>query len=313
MKKFINRSLIFLVVLITILSLSALIYHNYKSKILVKDNFKISNDINTLIIGDSHAETTLNDKIIPNSRNIAFHAEHYLFTYYKLKKVIEANPQIKKVILSLAPHNLSEGADVTIFSLGRNSRSFARYFMLLNREGVDDTYSPTQNWRINYLKWRFNIPFQLKLEAKLLLKAVLNKTIVLGDFPFIGEYYSSSKHVFMDVKEPINGHYYQKGKLLSKSELSIKYLYKIIDLCAQEDLELILVNTPQHYMYRELIPEYFRDLYSKTIQKIKTDYKDIRIIDYSNYSITDEDFGDYHHVNTKGAEKVSNAIKEQLR
>ena len=312
MKKFIYRSFVFLVVMLTTITISALIYHYYKTKFLSEEYFKISSNINTLIIGDSHAETTFNDKIIPNSKNIAFHAEHYLFTYFKLKKVIESNPQIKRVILSFAPHNLSQGADVTIFSLGRNSRSFARYFMLLDKEGVNDTYSPTQNWRINYLKWKLYIPFQLKLEAKLLSKAVLNRTIVLDDYPFIGKYYSSNKHVFMDVNEPIMGHYYKKEKLLSKSELSIKYLYKIIDFCTKEGLELVLVNTPEHYVYRELIPTYFNVLYNEVVTDINSEFTEVKILDYSSYTLLVDDFGDYHHVNTKGAEKISNMIAKNL-
>jgi len=163
MKRFLNTVLAFLLVLTIVLLVSALFYGHYKKQYLQDKNLNLGVNINTLIVGDSHAETSFDDKVILNSRNIAFHAEHYLFTYFKVKRIIEANPQIEKVILSYGPHNLSQGADVTLFSLGRNSRSFARYFMLLDQEGVDDTYSPSQNWRVNYLKWKLNIPFQLKL------------------------------------------------------------------------------------------------------------------------------------------------------
>ena len=312
MKRFLNTVLAFLLILTIVLLVSALLYGHYKTQYLQDENLKLGDSIKTLIIGDSHAETAFDDKVIPNSQNIAFHAEHYLFTYFKLKRLVEANPQIENVILSYAPHNLSQGADVTLFSLGRNSRSFARYFMLLDKEGVDDTYSPTQNWRINYLKWKLNIPFQLKLEAKLLYKTALDKPIKLNDFPFIGKFYASSKHVFNDVAEPINGHYFKKGNLLQKSNLALKYLYKAIELCEANKIKLILINTPLHQEYRNFIPEYFTQLYTNTTSEITLKHPSIQILDYSELTLPDNVFGDYHHVNSKGAKLVSEKLIDDL-
>ncbi len=312
MKKFLYRVLIFLLILTSVLLVSSLTYKHYRKNYLRSQNMRLGKDISTLIIGDSHAETTFDDNIIPHSKNIAFHAEHYLFTYYKLKKILEGNPQLKIIILSYGAHNLSQGADVTIFSLGRNSRSFARYFMLLDKEGVTDTYSPSQNWRVNYLKWKLYIPFQLKLEAKLLYKTVLHKPIKLHDFPFIGKFYASSNHAFHDVREPINGHYFNKGKLLQKSNLAIKYLYKIIELCEANNIKLILINTPLHLEYRKRIPEYFTKLYTNTSIEITSKHPTIKIIDYSEEMLPDSAFGDYHHVNSIGAAKVSKKLIKEI-
>jgi hypothetical protein len=308
MRKFLKRVFIFTILTISIISLSAILYYNIKDKYFINNNLQLKSGVTTLIIGDSHAETTFDDSIIPHSQNIAFHAEHFLFTYFKLKKVLEANPQIKKIIISYGPHNISKGADVTLFSMDRTSRSFARYFMLLNREAVWDIYSPSQNWRINYLKWKYYIPFQLKLEAKLISKLVQGKFIKLKDFPFIGKFYASSKHVFADVNTPIQGHYYNKGELLKKSDLAIKYLYKIADLCEENNVKIILINTPVHKKYHELIPKYFSDYYTVLTSKIINKYNNIEFIDYSQYHLPDEYFGDYHHVNVKGAEVISRKL-----
>ncbi len=312
MKAFLNRILIFALLLSVVLIIAASIYGYLRNQFLDAENLKLNTTVTTLIIGDSHAETALDDKLIPDSKNIAFHAEHYLFTYFKLKKMLEANPQITKVILSYGPHNLSQGADVTLFSLGRNSRSFARYFMLLDAEGVDDVYSPTQNWRINYLKWKLKIPFQLKLEAKLLVKALLGDKIALNDFPFIGKFYASGNHVFHDVNEPINGHYFNKGKQLKKSNLALKYLYKIIELCEVNNVKLILINTPLHKEYRNRIPEYFTKLYANTSLEITSKHTSVQIVDYSEQILPDSVFGDYHHVNAMGAKIVSKKLIQDL-
>ena len=312
MKLFLKNILIFVSVISVVLILSSIVYNHIKTAYLADKNLSITPNTHILILGDSHAETAFNDSIIPNSHNVAFHAEHYLFTYFKLKKLLHANPQIDKVILSFGPHNISQSADVTIFSESRNSRSFARYFMLLNSEGVNDTYSSSQNWRTNYLKWKFGIPFQLKLEAKLIYKTIFNKPISLNDFPFIGEFYKSNEHTFNNVNTAIHAHYFADNKLLNESDLAIKYLYKIIDLTTSKGIKLYLVNTPQHKDYFNNIPDYFKNAYKKEINRIAHNYPDVIHLDLSQLKIDNSKFGDYHHVNNKGAQIVSLVLIQNL-
>ncbi|MBI9066504.1 MAG: hypothetical protein JEZ09_04385 [Salinivirgaceae bacterium] len=313
MNKFLKYSLLFLIVLGIILTIASSVYSYYRHKYLLPDNFKISSNITTLIIGDSHAESAFNDKLIPNSINIAFHAEHYLFTYFKLKKIVDANPQIDRIVLSFAPHNISQGADVSIFSDVRNSRSFARYFMLLDKDAVMDTYSNSQNWKINYLKWRFMIPFQLKLELKLLFKSAINKPLKISDYPFIGTFYSSKKNNLDNLRKNITAHFFNKENLCVESALSIKYLYKIMKLTNYKEIELVLINTPTYESYRNEIPKFFSSIYSQLIDSIQKKYPLVIIKDYSTMKLDPGDYGDFHHVNIYGAEKVSNQLIIDLK
>jgi hypothetical protein len=305
MKLFLKRTLLFVLITMFVLFLSSLLYSHLKTKYLANKNLHLKPGTHILLLGDSHAETAFNDSIILHSQNIAFHAEHYLFTYFKLKKLLEANPTIDKVVLSFGPHNISQGADITIFSESRNSRSFARYFMLLDSEGVDDTYSPSQNWRTNYLKWKLGIPFQLKLEAKLIYKTIFSKPVSINDFPFNGEFYASSKHSFKKVNATIQAHYYKNNILLKESDLAIKYLYKIINLTKAKGVKLYLVNTPLHELYTNNIPDYFRKAYKKETNRISKNYPNVVYIDLSQIELDENNFGDYHHVNYKGSKVVS--------
>jgi len=313
MKLFLKRTLLFVLITMFVLFLSSLLYSHLKTKYLANKNLHLKPGTHILLLGDSHAETAFNDSIILHSQNIAFHAEHYLFTYFKLKKLLEANPTIDKVVLSFGPHNISQGADITIFSESRNSRSFARYFMLLDSEGVDDTYSPSQNWRTNYLKWKLGIPFQLKLEAKLIYKTIFSKPVSINDFPFNGEFYASSKHSFKKVNATIQAHYYKNNILLKESDLAIKYLYKIINLTKAKGVKLYLVNTPLHELYTNNIPDYFRKAYKKETNRIKNNYPEVIYLDFSELKIDDSKFGDYHHLNKMGAIKLSQRLKKYLR
>ncbi len=241
MSLYLKKVLFFLALLMLVLVIASVSYKFIKSQYLADNNLKLKSNVHVLFLGDSHAETAFDDQLIPDSRNIAFHAEHYLFTYYKLKKMLQVNPKIDQVVLSFGPHNISQGADVTIFSESRNSRSFARYFMLLDDIGVEDTYSNSQNWKINYLKFKLGIPFQLKLEANLIYKTILRKPIKLNNFPFIGEFYPSELHVFDNVNTSIQGHYYKNNIVLKESYLAIKYLHKILKLAKERNVDLYLV------------------------------------------------------------------------
>ena len=109
MRTFLKRILFFTMLLTLVVVISAVVYDYYKDIYLENENMRLKAGVTTLIVGDSHAETTFDDSIIPNSRNTAFHAEHYLFTYFKLIKLVESNPQVDRVILSLGAHNLSQG------------------------------------------------------------------------------------------------------------------------------------------------------------------------------------------------------------
>lgn len=292
-----------------VVSIISVFYSQIKNNYLSNSNFIINKDINTLILGDSHSEATFNDKIIPNSINFAFSAEHYLFTYFKLKKIIKSNSNIDKIVLSFAPHNISKNADDVIFSDTRNSRSFARYFMLLNKESIMECKSNSQNWKINYLKWKFNIPFQLKLESKLIYKVLTSKKISIKDFPFIGKFYKSTRHTLNNDDKEILHHYYNNNSISKKSNLNIKYLNKIVDLAIKNNLKLYLINTPQFRFYRENIPLYFKKEYKILSNKLKQKNSNlIKIIDLSKINLNDTCYGDLHHVNYYGATVVSNKI-----
>jgi len=314
MSKFLNRTLIFIIILTIVVSVISIFYSQIKNKYLSNSNFVIDKKINILILGDSHSEAAFNDKIIPNSVNYAFSAEHYLFTYFKLKKIIEANPQINKVVLSFAAHNISKNIDDVIFLDTRNSRSFARYFMLLNRESIWECKSNSQNWKINYLKWKFSIPFQLKLELKLIYKVLFFKKILVKDYPFIGKFYKSKHHVFSNLNNEILNHYFTNNSISKESDLNIKYLNKIVDFVRAKKIKLYLINTPQHKKYRERIPIFFKKEYKLLSNKlVNKDTSLIKIIDLSEININDTCYGDYHHVNYYGATIVSNKIIDVVK
>ena len=117
--KFTKRSMIFIVILLTIISLI-----NYSYIKLIQDkkiiwridviyNEYINNledkKIDFAFFGDSHAQRGVNPNFINNSFNFAKGGESYVETYYKLKKIIEQDKiKINNIILEIDPHSFSD-------------------------------------------------------------------------------------------------------------------------------------------------------------------------------------------------------------
>ena len=65
--------------------------------------------MNIIFAGDSNMETSVNDKIINNSINLAKSGDSYLYTYLKIKKLIqEDKTKVDTIVISFSPHNIFE-------------------------------------------------------------------------------------------------------------------------------------------------------------------------------------------------------------
>ncbi len=62
-----------------------------------------------------------------------------------------------------------------------------------------------------------------------------------------------------------------------------------------------------------MIPKYFTSNYENEIAYIHQNYPDVHYIDMKEFALSDLDYGDYHHVNKKGAKKVSQWLFEKLK
>jgi len=96
-----------------------------------------------------------------------------------------------------------------------------------------------------------------------------------------------------------------------RSNNSDKYLIELSEKVKQDNHRLIVVVAPMREDYRYWLASdevLFRDLY-----KISKD-KQFKVLNfYGDKSFTNEDFFDYDHLNTAGADKLTKMIKESIR
>jgi GGDEF domain-containing protein len=92
------------------------------------------------------------------------------------------------------------------------------------------------------------------------------------------------------------------------SEINLKYLKKIVSLCNQSKVKLVFFRTPIHQKLFESYDE-------KTFQSIRTkQFNSIAFLDFHDFKLENDEYGDFNHLNFKGAKKFSehfNTIVQQ--
>jgi len=304
MKLFLKKSLLFLFIGIFIVSfLFSSINYIYNKRV---DKLTLNKNISTLICGASHTMCALDDKIIPNSINMSLSAECYYYTYYSLRKILNNDNNLKYILLGLSFSNFGENHDNRIYETKQIKNMYPRYFLILeDREKL----SLLKKNPTGLLK---SIPFILKDTITTFLKP--NKYI---NYPFWGYFHDRKNTNLSDtnIKAAIDRHYYNPNSdlLQSFSTLQLEYLLKIIDLCSKKNIRLYLINTPVSDEYFSEIPEEFINHYYNIVKKLKSN-RNVKILDYHNYQLPKNCYGDADHLNSNGAkifsEKIINEIND---
>ena len=287
MVRFIKRVLIFI--------LSSLLvvftYHFLIFKLILSDNnyYKVDQHITTLVLGDSHTETAVNDGISENIKNLSFKGESVFFTYYKLKKIFEANSHIENIVLGFSYHSLNQFQDSKFQSL------LYEYIWLLNSDGVHMMDFSVSNMRM--LLKNINSRFYDRLMAS--LKGVEFKLLGGGNRQLEIDKLSEATS-----KKRIQKHYIQDDGVTAQgySVLQQRYFDKIITLCVERGVRLVLLNTPLHSSYYSNVPNQFIDEYYAMINALKLRYPNLLLnLDYYNLVASNQLFYDGDHLNSKGS------------
>lgn len=262
--------------------------------------------ISTVIMGDSHAEACLNPAYIENSISLALSSEKAAFTYYKLRNVIEHNPQVHKVILAYSNHSLFVTGD------SGAAEMMHRYHNIIDQDFYSQ-YFKYEGWNAiyysTYLIDSCSLPFGLinDIYTYMKIRVASKPPYVLGGFQ------ESNKSLIGNtkcLKSTVNRQYYNGSKPRNVSQLEVLYLNKIIRLCNDNKLKLYLINTPVHKDYYQTIPKRAIQVTNKLASLVVSE--NVTYIDKSNMNIPDDYWSDYDHLNGRGAVFFSQIIKEQI-
>lgn len=255
---------------------------------LIRNNatFKIKDKTNCIVLGSSHSACSFDDCFVHNLENFSRSGESYCYTYIKLKKLLEANPGIKTVIVEFSNPFIYDSEEWLW------SDKYIQYHYI--------TFAPFFTFDDNKILFNGHLksligayPFFVKFAIKKVLKKEYEYAYSYGGHEVRNEVIT--KNVQPD---------FQDGKI---SRVNLVFLDKIVNYCEQSNVQLIFVRSPLHSDY----------IYWKNelqFQQIRNDrYGHIPFIDFGNYINNDEYFADYQHLNQKGAELFSKVINDTLR
>lgn len=264
-----------LIPVILIVSLSG-----YSAK---KIDWKLPIHKHILFMGASHIVYGVNDSIIPGSINFASLSERYMFTYIKLKRIIDNNRQIDTIFLDCAPNDLSNHADEKYFLDNEMVSFYARYYPLFD----------LSQWN---LYWN-----NVGGAVSLLFRGTVIDYIKGLDYNYFIDGFIPNKQVMKNAEINVED---QKNYKYGNT-INYKYLRMIIELCKEHKCTLYLVYSP-HYKPEEY---YDVDYYYESYHRY---FSDVPLLDYSHFQIEEGEWCDATHLNERGALRFTREIKKYL-
>ena len=283
MKKFLNEMLkfgVFLILGTIILIMGTLLIER---NII---NFTIPANKTVLVVGDSHTACAVNDEILTNVFNFSKGGSGYFYTFLKVRKMLEDNPQITTLVIGYSYGNLEKSRDEWFKGEKYITGNLNRHLFLLD---FSDFYSI-------FISNPYHVLISTISEriASLYSDHSLNRW---------GKYKYLEQNELEESKARLISN--DKTEKVEYSEYQEKYLLKLYHLAMAKDINVILLNAPIHPMFEES-QEAYKGYYNLLAEH---EMPNATIINHSNMNIPESGFGDIRHLNFKGAEIYSEYLK----
>jgi hypothetical protein len=259
-----------------------------------------SGNITALVLGGSHAYYDLDPvKISPEVFNMAYVSQSLEFDYQLLNKYIIDIPNLNTLILDISYVSLSQRWNET--EVGWRKYNYYKYY------GIIPPVGPKIQ---KYFPELFLIPLKQSLikSGKYFRGENL---ITCTEDGWCYNYHKVDRVKDLDADARLAAIRHENGSL--DFTPGISYLNKIIDLCKEHHVKIILISFP-------VTPEYLGHLnkvkYKKIFDTCTAFANRYPFLDYFNYSedprMKKDDFYDSDHLNDIGARKFSDILKKEV-
>jgi hypothetical protein len=286
MKKFITSLLWFFLPLILVIIVISI---TLKKSVNDKVNCVVDEKTTTLVLGHSQTECGINDSLITGVKNFSSSAEPYFYTYQKLKKIVSVNQNIKTVLISFSNNQIDTLMNEWTYGDKYLQNFYPKYNFVMNSEDAGLLFKNNFTGFISSEHKSFMENLDIVLKSKY---AILSDR-KWGSYLYLKRNKIDSLNKTDTIKKMMAHH------SENYSKINIQYLHKIVDLCKKNDIKLVLVRMP-------LYPTYFKTKNEILFQRIRKEYfSDVPFLDFHSVSFNDDEFGDYDHLNYKGAKRFS--------
>jgi hypothetical protein len=304
MKKLLSHISLFLIPILVVWILAEVFYRTVPNNYSFK-NEQIShenNDVNMLIFGDSHTFYGINPEWHSvKTYNLANISQSIYFDKLLLEKHINHLPDLKYIILSIEYTTLSQ-ADNTQEDIWR------KYFYRAQM----DLEVPLIDW-YNPKKYSLALTQKFNKTWKYYLDYQAEGTLIGCDTNGWGNTYLS-KVDSLELKKIAKVIYRKHEDGSMDFKLNIQRIQKIINLCKERDVEVILVNMPVTTEYLNLLnPEKLEKIEATCNSLVKENPNVTRINFLRDPRFNIADFQDADHLNAQGAKKCTLLIDAYMK
>ena len=283
MQKFLTKFAIFVLVYLGLnAGINYAIFQNTKLKL---------DGVKTIICGDSHPQRSLYPRRFDAALNISQSAEPYVLTYWKLRYLFQHHKP-DTLLIGFAHHNISAFNDLKFWHPVWAGEMFRRTYLIGN-------YRSLETVRIDYRKY-----FDMFVRQMFLYPHMKHIT-------FMGGYANQNTSNISDVKRAISRHYYFRKSELGISDTSILYLDRILKLCKKNDVIPVLIGSPVHRKYFDLIPTEIKQRY--TFEKERFKKENLMVLDFTEDVYEDSFYLNADHLNKKGSIHFTDKINLLLK
>lgn len=300
MKRFLIQSILIIILPLTILLGGIELFirnisndYNYKHEWLTANNSQIE----VLCLGSSHGYFGIKpDMFSKYAFNLAFTSQSLKYDKYLYDAYASQCHSLNYLILPIS------------------------YFSMRS-----DLETSTENWRIKgysiYMGCDFHqyeLFYNLEIASKDKLRAIYE--FVSCDTSFVN---CDSLGWGTNYKLELRNDEWQKTGLAACQRHTIfsheyvednkQYLKDIIDDCVKRDIKVILLTTPTHKSYFELLDANQLNEMNEICNRFDDKHENVVYLNWlKNDAFTDEDFFDADHLNEYGAEKLTKMLDEYI-
>lgn len=267
-------------------------------KMYLEANLK---SIEVLILGSSHSQNAINPEYMNKSTcNLAFGGQPLSIDYYLLEKYIPQMPHLKTVCVEVSPHRFFDDLEIAKW----NSHIYANLYGI--KYNVE-TFS-LKNYSLVFSDPKFFTSTFIDYIDPNSFKYQLNK------YGFVT---NDSNDRFKELNNDsvkINSYYIMKHKYNNQTNFENNKIFfaKIITLCKNKGVELVLLSPPLYQTYLKHIPVNPEKKVNLLLTENILKYG-IRFLDHSKdtaFHLTD--FKNDNHLNSNGAKKLTLKINSEL-
>lgn len=272
-----------------------------------------NNDENKIIIlGDSRAKAGFVPELISDETyNLALGGATPIEGYYSLKEYLQNHEKPETLILAYAPMHYMDVDTLWTRTVYFHNISQEDFFEILeNAKNYEKTEKILiEDYWLEYLMYKFYMPNKYATALKN-AGFIFRHDKTVQKYEAMKESRGHSLYGTDASSSGVNGEAHMMD--FAASDIIDAYVRKILNLCKEEGINVILEQLPMNETSYRILQPAFKEHYKEYMGRLAQDYPECSVI-VKPYCYSNDYFGDADHLNAEGCRVFTQYIKETYK